>query len=93
MSQIIKFFAWIVWGIAATVICVGMLSVALLEGTQPIASIFTDPLSIAAIFIAFIPGGLLYLIGIGVGKISEKEAAAHKAVMEKKAAAKSDPQD
>lgn len=93
MSQIIKFFSWILWGIAATVLGVGMLSVAILEGTQPFASIFADPLSIFLMFAAFIPGAVLYMIGIWVGKLSVKDAAAHKAVMDNKSADESsDPQ-
>ena len=75
MAQVLKFFAWIAWGVVSTVIVVGILTALLFQGASSLDGAFSDPITIGILLGAYIPGGILYLLGALVARLNAREAA------------------
>ena len=76
MAQILRFFGWIAWGVVTTVIVIGLLTTILFEGAESLGGAFADPVTIGILLGAYIPGGILYLLGSLVDWINAREEAA-----------------
>ena len=83
MAQVLKFFGWIAWAVVTTVIFVGILTALLFQGASALDGAFSDPVTIGILLGAYIPGGILYLLGALVARINAREAANLAANVEK----------
>ena len=75
MAQVLKFFGWIAWGVVTTVIAVGILTALLFQGASSLDGEFSDPITIGILLGAYIPGGILYLLGALIARLNAREAA------------------
>jgi len=75
VAQVLRFFAWIAWGVVTTVIVIGILTTLLFEGGSSLDGAFTDPATIGILLGAYIPGAVLYMLGSLVARINAREAA------------------
>ncbi len=83
MAQILRFFGWIAWGVVTTIIIIGALTAILFEGASSLGDAFNDPATTVILLVAYIPGGILYLLGSVVDWIKAREDAAKSALEEK----------
>lgn len=75
MAQVLRFFAWIAWGVVTTVIVIGLLTTIIFQGASSLDGAFSDPATIVILLGAYVPGGILYLLGGLVARINAREAA------------------
>lgn len=75
MAQIFRFFAWIAWGVVSTVIIVGLLTSILFEGASSLAGAFAEPEIWVILIGAYVPGTVLYSLGIFTSWLNAREAA------------------
>ena len=79
MAQILRFFAWIAWGVVTTVIFVGVVANLVFEGPQSLSGVTSDPTSIIIVLVAYLPGGVFYLMGYLVEWLKKRENTASEA--------------
>jgi len=83
MAQVIKFFGWLLLGIAGTLIVFGHLAQGFVYGWKYLATQLTnDPATSALSLLAFVPGLLLYGCGVLLdiwGRRSDAKWTAHEA--------------
>ena len=75
MAQVLRFFAWIAWGIVTTVIAVGLLTSVLFQGIDSLDGAFSDPVTIGILLGAYVPGAILYALGALISRINARESA------------------
>lgn len=63
LAVILKFFAWLVWGVVSSIIFVGLMVSIMIEGLSSVGPILADPVSLAIMAAAYVPGGVLFLLG------------------------------
>ena len=76
VAQILRFFGWMAWGVVTTIIFVGLIATVLFESGSSLGDAFAEPETIGILLIAYVPGGVLYLLGSLVDWINAREAAA-----------------
>ena len=83
MAQILRFFGWIAWGVVTTIIVIGALTTILFEDISSLGDALVEPATIGILLVAYVPGGILYLLGSLVDWIKAREDAAKSALEEK----------
>lgn len=92
MGQIVKFFAWLIAGIALTLVIFGHLTMVLIyDFDYLLETLFpSDSESVSSIWIILgssLPGGLMWLLGHGMQKLEKKAEAKEAAELAAEAAA------
>jgi len=95
MGQVVKFFGWLLLGIGGTLAVFSHLTIGFVYGWDKLVQMVTsDPTGTALVVLAFVPGGLLYGLGVLIekmGKRSDEKWAAKQAAA-KRAAPSADTQ-
>jgi len=73
MGQVVKFFGMLVLGIGFTLVVFSHLSMGMVYGWDKLAQqIANDPVGTALSIVAFVPGTLLYGLGILIEKLGKR---------------------
>lgn len=76
MGQVVKFFGMLVLGIGFTLVVFSHLSMGMVYGWDKLAQqVANDPVGTALSIVAFVPGALLYGLGVLIEKLGKRSDA------------------